>query len=268
MSQTGIPSSKLNTNYKLMNFIIHNIWLLLFVIWGIPLTWFRSRFRKIVYQTDSWIINVKPVFMKELKVLFGYDFPGSLQHNRLRNSYRIYLSVYLVLFVLYFNFGNQAQAGNTDGNAKISVGSTIPGFSLNDQNGKRFEISDVLGRKNLVIYFYPKDDSPGCTKEACSFRDQFEVFRDADAVIIGISSQSVKSHKEFADKYKLNYTLLSDEGEKIRQLFGVPTNLLGLIPGRVTYVVNKEGKVVYMFNSQIKAEMHVSEALKILKELK
>jgi peroxiredoxin Q/BCP len=151
---------------------------------------------------------------------------------------------------------------------KLSVGSTIPQFSLKDQNGHLFDISSVLGKKNLVIYFYPKDDSPGCTNEACTFRDQFEVFKEADAVIIGISSQSVKSHKAFAEKYRLNYTLLSDEGEKVRKLLGVPTNFLGLIPGRVTYVVNKEGKVVFVFNSQMNAEQHVSEALNMLKELK
>ena len=87
-------------------------------------------------------------------------------------------------------------------------------------------------------------------------------------MIIGISSQSVESHLKFAEKYKLNYTLLSDEREEVRKLFGVPTNFLGLIPGRVTYIVNKDGKVVYIFNSQIKAEQHVDEALKILKELK
>ena len=251
-----------------MSFLINNIWLVLFVIWGIPLTWFRSRFRKVVYNTDSWIINIKPVFMKEIKALFSIGNPGNSGYNRLRNSYRIYLSVYLLLFILYFNFGSQAQSKMADEGGKVSVGSTIPGFSSKDQNGNLFDISSVLGKKNLVIYFYPKDDSPGCTKEACSFRDQFEVFNEADALIIGISSQSVKSHKEFAEKYGLKYTLLSDEGEKLRKLFGVPTNFLGLIPGRVTYIVNKEGKVVYIFNSQTQAVQHVEEALKILKEMK
>lgn len=250
-----------------MNFLLQNIWLILFLVWGIPLTWFRSKFRKLVYQTDSWTINIKPVFMKELRALFGDLFPGNTNYRRIRNSYRIYLSVYLLLFLLYFNFQSHSQTLNSNNMEKLTVGSPIPSFSLNDQNGKPFDISTVLGKKNLVIYFYPKDDSPGCTKEACSFRDQFEVFADADAVIIGISSQSVQSHKEFADKYRLNYTLLSDEENRIRKLFGVPTNLLGLIPGRVTYVVNKAGKVVYLFNSQIKAEQHVSEALRILKEM-
>ena len=151
---------------------------------------------------------------------------------------------------------------------KINVGSTVPSFSLKDQFGKDFDITLVKGKKNLVIYFYPKDDSPGCTKEACSFRDQFEVFSEYDAIIIGISAQSVKSHLDFANKYRLNYTLLSDEGNNVRKLFGVPTNLLGLLPGRVTYIVNKSGKVVFIFNSQIQAEKHIEEAIRILKELK
>ncbi|MBK6346156.1 MAG: peroxiredoxin [Bacteroidales bacterium] len=151
---------------------------------------------------------------------------------------------------------------------EIKIGSTIPEFTLPDQNGNPFSIGSLLGKKNLVIYFYPKDDSPGCTAQACSFRDQFEVFTEANAVIIGISGQSVKSHREFAEKHHLSFTLLSDEGNKIRKKFGVPTNLLGLLPGRVTYVADKTGKVIYMFNSQLQTEKHVEEALRILKELK
>ena len=150
----------------------------------------------------------------------------------------------------------------------LQIGDLIPEFTLPDQNGKMFDIKNVLGSKKLVIYFYPKDDSPGCTKEACYFRDLFEVFKEADAVIIGISGQSVESHKKFAEKHRLSFTLLSDSGNKIRKLFGVPTNAFGILPGRVTYVADRSGKVAYMFNSQIQAERHVDEALKILKELK
>ncbi len=151
---------------------------------------------------------------------------------------------------------------------KIEVGSIVPQFTLADQNGTPFPINNVIGKKNLVIYFYPMDDSPGCTKEACAFRDQFEVFTEADAMIIGISGQSVESHRKFAEKYHLSFTLLSDQGNKVRELFGVPVNFLGLVPGRVTYVVDKSGKVVYVFNSQTQATKHVEEALRILKELK
>ena len=151
---------------------------------------------------------------------------------------------------------------------KIEVGSSVPQFTLADQDGKQFSITSVLGKKNLVIYFYPMDDSPGCTKEACAFRDQFEVFNEADAMIIGISRQSVESHKKFAEKYHLSFTLLSDESEVVRKMFGVPVNFLGMIPGRVTYIIDKSGKVVYIFNSQTQATKHVDEALRILKELK
>jgi len=206
-------------------FLLKNIWLILFILWGLPLTFYRSRFRKIVYQ-------------------------------------RFYLIIYLLLFTSYLTF---SQKNNMN---EIKIGSSIPAFTLPDQNGNLFDINSVVGKKNLVIYFYPKDDSPGCTKEACSFRDQFEVFKEADAVIIGISGQSVVSHKEFAEKHRLSFTLLSDEGDKIRKQFGVPTNLLGLLPGRVTYIADKTGKVIYIFNSQTQAAKHVDEALRILKELK
>jgi thioredoxin-dependent peroxiredoxin len=149
---------------------------------------------------------------------------------------------------------------------KIEIGSEIPGFTLPDQDGKVFNIKDFIGKKNLVIYFYPKDDTPGCTKEACYFRDQYDVFKEADAMIIGISSQSVESHKKFAEKYKLDFTLLSDENNTVRKMFGAFS--LGILPGRVTYIIDKKGIVKYVFNSQTEATKHVDEALRILKEMK
>jgi len=246
-----------------MSFIIKNIWFILFIAWGLPLGYYRSKFRKIVYQTDSWVINIKPVFWKELKALFGNLYPDNLKYKRFRNFYLFYLVIYLLLFIAYLNLNT-----NTKRMEELVIGSTVPKFELKDQNNKLFSVDSILGKKNLVIYFYPKDDSPGCTKEACSFRDQFEVFADADAMIIGISAQTVESHLEFAQKHRLNYTLLSDPGNKVRKLFGVPGNLFGLVPGRVTYVINKKGTIVYTFNSQIQAEKHVDEALRIIKEIK
>ena len=246
-----------------MDFITNHIWFILFVTWGLPLSYYRSKFRKMVYQTDSWIINIKPVFWKEIKGLFGNIYPDNQRYKRFRNFYLFYLTIYLVLFIAYLIFDT-----NFEKMRKIEVGNKVPIFELNDQNGDLFKLEEVVGKKNLVIYFYPKDDSPGCTKEACSFRDQFKVFADADAMIIGISAQSVESHLDFAKKHRLNYTLLSDTGNKVRQLFAVPTSFFGLIPGRVTYVVNKEGKIVYLFNSQIRAEKHVDEALHILQEMR
>ncbi len=251
-----------------MNHLIANIWLILFLVWGIPLTIYRGKFRKLVYQTDSWIINIKPVFMKEIKGLVGNIYPGNTKYRKYRNFYRSYLGIYLLLFLCYINFSSHSQTSNDEQMSTIVVGSTVPSFILRDQNGKDFDIDLVKGKKNLVIYFYPKDDSPGCTKEACSFRDQYQVFSDADALIIGISAQSVESHLDFANKHHLNYTLLSDKGNSVRKLFGVPTDLLGLLPGRVTYVADKSGKVVFVFNSQIRAEKHIDEAIRILKGLK
>lgn len=242
--------------------ILDNIWLILFFAWGLPLTYYRSKFRKMVYQTDNWTINIKPYFGKELKALFGNLHPDNRAYLKLRNFYRFYLIIYLLLFTAYLTFNKDNHMN------EIKVGSTIPAFTLPDQNGNMFNISSLMGKKNMIIYFYPKDDSPGCTAQACSFRDQFEVFSEADAVIIGISSQSVKSHKEFAEKHRLSFTLLSDEGNKIRKQFGVPTNLFGLLPGRVTYVADKSGKVIYTFNSQLQTQKHVDEALRILQELK
>ncbi|HKI90115.1 MAG TPA: peroxiredoxin [Draconibacterium sp.] len=150
---------------------------------------------------------------------------------------------------------------------KIKKGDTIPEIILPDQNGNSFDLKKEAVGKNIVLFFYPKDDSPGCTKEACSFRDQYADFMKANALVIGISGQSVKSHKKFTEKYHLTYTLLSDEGNKIRKMFGVPTNFFGLLPGRVTYIIDKNGKVRDIFNSQTQVQEHVKHALSILNQM-
>jgi peroxiredoxin Q/BCP len=151
---------------------------------------------------------------------------------------------------------------------KIQVGDLIPSFNLKDQNGNDFDISSLLGRKKMVIFFYPQDGSLNCTKEACYFRDLSDVFDEADAILIGISGQSVERHKEFAEKNRLKYTLLSDTGNYVRKLFGVPSRVFGLVPGRVTYVADRSGKVVYVFDSQTETQRHADEALKICLLLK
>ena len=137
-----------------------------------------------------------------------------------------------------------------------------------DQNGNLFDINTFLGKKKLVIFFYPQDGSLNCTKEACYFRDLSDVFDEAGAVVIGISGQSVDSHKQFAEQNKLNYTILSDSEGSVRKLFGVPSKIFGLVPGRVTYIADKSGKVVYIFESQTDVMRHVDEALKICLLLK
>ena len=131
------------------------IWLLLFIIWGLPLTFYRSKFRKIVYKTDSWVINIKPYFWKELKALFGNMYPENINYIKFRNFYRMYLSIYIVLFSCFTLFNSNQNM------KKIEVGSIVPKFSLKDQNGNLFSIDTVLGKKNLVLYFYPKDDKIG-----------------------------------------------------------------------------------------------------------
>jgi peroxiredoxin Q/BCP len=150
----------------------------------------------------------------------------------------------------------------------IKTGDLIPPFSLPDQDGNLFDISIYLGKKKLVIFFYPQDGSLNCTKEACYFRDLSDVFEEADALVIGISGQSVESHKHFAEKNRLNYTILSDTENAVRKLFDVPARIFGLVPGRVTYVADKSGKVVYIFDSQTETQRHADEALKICLILK
>ena len=150
----------------------------------------------------------------------------------------------------------------------IQIGDLIPDFSLEDQDGDFFDIRTYRGKKKLVIFFYPKDGSLSCTREACYFRDLSEAFDEADAMIIGISGQSVESHKNFIESNKLPYTLLSDNKNIVRKLFGVPGKVFGLIPGRITYVADRSGKVVFIFDSQLKSQRHVDEALKICLLLK
>ncbi|OIV43144.1 peroxiredoxin [Flavobacterium johnsoniae] len=148
----------------------------------------------------------------------------------------------------------------------LKIGDIVPNFTAKDSHGDVFESQSVLGRKPLVIYFYPKDNTPGCTTEACSFRDQYEDFKDLGAEVIGVSSDSVKSHHKFANKYKLPFILLSDQDKRLRHLFGVKNNLFGLLPGRVTYIIDRNGVVIYIFDS-MNAEKHISKALEIIKEL-
>jgi len=132
--------------------------------------------------------------------------------------------------------------------------------------GDNVSLSEFLGKKNVVLYFYPKDETTGCTKEACTFRDNYEELTKLDAEVIGVSGQSVESHKSFASHYGLPFILLSDEGNNVRELYGVPSSM-GIIPGRVTYIIDKKGMVRHIFNSQTQAQKHVEEAKKALLEI-
>jgi peroxiredoxin Q/BCP len=147
----------------------------------------------------------------------------------------------------------------------LQVGDKIPIFTAIDSNGNSFEVRDYIGQP-MVIYFYPKDDTPGCTIQACTFRDQYEDFKALGAEVIGISSDSLSSHKKFASRYKLPFILLSDTNKKIRTAFGVPNDFLGLLPGRATYVIDKNGIVQFVFDST-SAKIHIKKALQVIKTL-
>ena len=147
----------------------------------------------------------------------------------------------------------------------LKIGDKIPTFTSIDSKGDSFDIIEYIG-KPLVIYFYPKDDTPGCTIQACTFRDKYEDFKALGAEVIGISSDSLKSHQKFASRYKLPFILLSDFDKKIRTQFGVPNDFLGLIPGRATYVIDKKGVVQLIFDST-SAKIHIEKSLEILKTI-
>jgi peroxiredoxin Q/BCP len=148
----------------------------------------------------------------------------------------------------------------------IGKGAPAPDFALRDQDGKEVRLSDFRNRKNVVVYFYPKDDTPGCTRESCAFRDSYTAFTDAGAEVLGISSDSSASHKAFAAKHGLPFRLLADEGGAVRRAYRVPATL-GLLPGRVTYVIDKQGVIRHAFNSQLAPSRHVEEALAVLATL-
>ena len=148
----------------------------------------------------------------------------------------------------------------------LKVGDRVPDFKAKAANGEDFDSRSLLGQKPVVIYFYPKDNTPGCTTQACGFRDQYEEFKDLGAEVIGVSSDSVDSHLKFAQHYHLPFILLSDQDKKLRTLFGVPSVMLGLFPGRVTYVVDQDGVIRMIYNAMF-AEKHISKALEMVDKI-
>mgnify|MGYP003599659193 CR=1 FL=1 len=146
----------------------------------------------------------------------------------------------------------------------LKVGDKLPNFKAKDTNGNLFDSQDYIGKQALVIYFYPKDETKVCTAQACSFRDNYEEFKDLGAEIIGISADSVQSHIKFKSKFNLPFILLSDNDKKLRKLFGVENDFL-IIPGRQTFVVDKNGFIIMVFNS-MSGIIHIEKALKVLKK--
>jgi len=149
----------------------------------------------------------------------------------------------------------------------LKVGEKAPDFTLKDQKGGAFRLSSLFGVKNIVLYFYPKDGTAGCTKEACAFRDAYDVFISSGAEIVGISSDDFEAHKKFISEHGLPFLLLSDEKNEVRRLYGAKT-AFGLAPARVTYVIDKQGIIRMAFSAMLSATKHVTEALKIIEALK
>jgi peroxiredoxin Q/BCP len=149
---------------------------------------------------------------------------------------------------------------------KVSVGDMAPDFTLLDQSGTPVRLGDLVGQKTVVLYFYPKDETPGCTIEARAFRDSYDKFSAKDAQVVGVSSDSVRSHRRFAQRHDLPFLLLSDADGAVRRLYGVEKTL-GLLPGRVTYVIDQTGVVRHVYSSQLRATRHPREALMALSAL-
>ena len=148
----------------------------------------------------------------------------------------------------------------------VQVGDPAPRFSGVTHDGQQVCRDDFLGKNVVVLYFYPKDGTPGCTQQACAFRDAYEDFLQAGAVVIGVSSDSDESHQAFARNHRLPFLLLTDSDGALRKAFGVPKTL-GLLPGRVTYVIDREGMVRHIFGAQFQSQRHVTEALNIVRQL-
>ncbi len=146
----------------------------------------------------------------------------------------------------------------------MQIGDKIPEFSLLDQNGVK---RSNKGLKNpLVLFFYPKDDTPGCTIEVCGFRDKYDLFKVLGAQVWGVSNGSTSSHLAFANKNKLQYPLLCDKNDALRKTFKVP-KVLGFMDGRVTYVIDRKGTVRHIFRDLLNGPEHIKEAIRVLKEI-
>lgn len=149
---------------------------------------------------------------------------------------------------------------------KVKVGDKSPEFTLRSQSDDLVSLKDLVGNKEIVLFFYPKDNTSGCTAEACAFRDSYEVFKERGAEVVGVSSDSIASHKDFASRNGLPFILLSDDGGEVRKLYGA-SSTFGLLPGRVTYIIDKRGIVRHIFSSQLSPKRHIDEALETLEKI-
>ena len=149
---------------------------------------------------------------------------------------------------------------------KISVGDQAPDMTMTGHEGQEVRLGDYRDKNVVVLFFYPKDGTPLCTQEACAFRDAYETFVEAGAVVIGVSADSADRHRSFAASHRLPFVLVSDRDGSLRRAFGVPKTM-GFLPGRVTYVIDRQGTVRMVFSAQMTADRHVQEALKAIEAL-
>jgi peroxiredoxin Q/BCP len=148
----------------------------------------------------------------------------------------------------------------------VGVGEKAPDFTLPSQSGEMVHLGDFKGKKNVVLFFYPKDNTPFCIVESYTFRDNHMKFKELGAEVLGISSDTRESHIKFAARYKLPFHILSDVGNKVRSLYGVPSTM-GILPGRVTFLIDKEGVVRHVFHHQFKPISHVKKSLQALQQI-
>lgn len=149
---------------------------------------------------------------------------------------------------------------------ELKVGDKAPDFSLLDEKGRPVSLKDFLGKNVVVLYFYPKDFTPGCTTEACAFRDNYKPFEEKGAVVIGVSVDSVESHEKFSQKYNLPFDILSDSKKEVAKAYGV-LGFGGFIAKRVTFIINKEGKITHIF-PKVDVGQHSEEVLRAIEEIK
>ena len=145
----------------------------------------------------------------------------------------------------------------------LKEGTTAPDFEGAADDGSTFRLSDFRGKKNVVLYFYPKDFTPGCTKEACNFRDESETGERHDAIVVGVSSDTTESHSSFKEQHKLNFPLIADPDKRIIKTYQAQ-GLLGLIPARVTYIIDKQGVIRKSFRHDLSIGKHLSDTLAAL----
>ncbi|MBI5179090.1 MAG: peroxiredoxin [Nitrospinae bacterium] len=148
----------------------------------------------------------------------------------------------------------------------LKVGDKAPDFELPSQDGTILRLSDFRGNKAVVLFFYPKDHTPICTREACAFRDGYREFTNEGAAVIGISLDSVESHKAFAEKNALPYPILSDVEREVRKQYGIKVHL-GFMPERITFVIDKAGIIRHVYSSHLTPSKHASGALQAVRQL-